>query len=1094
MPTQTLNRFVARVAGQVSLRTVLIVPFVLQIVGTVGLVGYLSYRNGHEEVENLATQLQLEVDSCIEHHLDTYLAIPSQLNKINVDAYEIRLLNFLNFKSTGQYFWRQLQVFNISYINFATPKGEFIGAGDYGQGKIQIEEIPLNTSGKSYKYDADSKGNRTRLISVQKFDPHAESWYSNAVKAGKPVWSDIYNWDTNPEIMSIAVSYPFYNENKTLIGVTGIDLKLSDISNFLKRIKLGRTGKAFILERSGLLVASSARELPFTMVNGKAQRLNALNSRTPTIQLTTQYLQKHFGSLSKIQDSYQLNLNLSGQQQYVQVSPWRDKLGLDWLVVIVIPEADFMQQINANTHTTILLCIMALIGSIGIGILTARWVTQPILHLNSAAKRIAQGQWNKTVEFKRADEVGELAKSFNRMAAQLQRSFTELESLNEALVQSESRLKQFLDAVPVGVAIHDTTGQILYFNQTAKQLLGTDTIPDAATEELAATYQIYRQNQLCPTEQLPALRAIKGETVFFDDLEVHRNGEIIPMEVRATPIWDERGNIIYASAAFADITRRKQVEKLFADYNRTLEKQVAEQTAELEKAKEAAEAANRAKSQFLANMSHELRTPLNGILGYTQILQQDKDSTSKQNHGLNIIHQCGIHLLTLINDVLDLSKIEAGKIELYPEDFHFPSFLTGIVDIFKLKAAQKSIDFTYLAITPIPTVVHADQKRLRQVLINLLSNAVKFTDNGSVTFKVEVIGKDEDRRLKPEKSNESDYQLHSLSTQTNNLFHPSFLTRDTSVIIRFQVEDTGIGMTPEQLPKIFLPFEQVGDSSRRIEGTGLGLAITQKIISMMGQEIFVQSTPASGSRFWFDLDLPIVSNATVSTVVQSSEKIIGYQGQKRAILVVDDRWENRSVIIDLLKPIGFELIEAINGQEGLKKAIEFKPDLILVDLVMPVMDGWEMTRQLRQFPDCQNTTVIAVSANAFEVDRHKSRESGCNDFIPKPIQVEEFLEKIKCHLKLSWIYDTNTQETRFEDDSTGETLTALTELAIPPSESLISLYEAAQIGDIDTVEEEAIRFKKLDPIYTPFANRVLALAEKFDGEAVVKLVHQFFGS
>jgi PAS domain S-box-containing protein len=292
-------------------------------------------------------------------------------------------------------------------------------------------------------------------------------------------------------------------------------------------------------------------------------------------------LQKHFGNLNRIEKSYQLNLDLSGQRQYVQVSPWRDKLGLNWLVVVVIPEADFTEQINANTRTTILLCITALMGSIGVGILTARWITKPILRINTAAKEIAKGEWDKPVEIERTDEVGELVNSFNTMAVQLQQSFAELNSLNAALAQRESQLRQFLDAIPVGVSIHEATGKVLYFNQTAKQLLCIESILDSANEELAQVYQLYRQHQLYPTEELPALRALKGETVFVEDIELHRDGEIIPFEIRATPIFDEQGNIIYAITGFQDITERKQAKELLANYNRTLEIKIAERTAEL---------------------------------------------------------------------------------------------------------------------------------------------------------------------------------------------------------------------------------------------------------------------------------------------------------------------------------------------------------------------------------------------------------------------------------------------------------------------------------------------------------------------------------
>ncbi|HBB33226.1 MAG TPA: hypothetical protein DDZ80_10645 [Cyanobacteria bacterium UBA8803] len=1269
---------VSRISGKFSLRTVLIVPFILQIVGTVGLVGYLSFKSGNKEVNNLVTQLQLEAKSRIEQHLDSYLALPAQLNKINVDAYELRLLNFSDFKSTGQYFWRQLQVFNISYINFATPKGEFIGAGDYGEGRIQIEEIPRNTKGISYKYDTDDKGNRTRLLSVQDFEPHVESWYASAVKAGQPVWSEIYNWDTNPEIMSIAASYPIYDENKTLIGVTGVDLKLSHISSFLQGIKISQSGQAFILERSGLLVASSVHEPSFTMVNGNAQRLHALNSRTPAIKLTAKYLQERFHDLSKIQDSSQLSLDREGQQYYLQVSPWRDRFGLDWLVVVVIPKSDLMGAINAHTRTTIIVCIGALVVATAIGISTAEWIIKPIGYLNTAAKNIAKGEWHKILEIKRFDEVGQLADSFNQMAAQLQTSFAELKSLNEALGQSESRLKQILEALPVGVLVHDITGQISYINQTSRQLLEIEEIPEATIEQLAEAYRVYRAGtkELYPVENIPTVRSLQGERVKVEDIDIHLADRIVPLEVYSTPIFDEVGKILGAIAAFQDITERQQAEKVLANYNRTLEAQVAEQTEalrkslrreqaiaqtiermrqtldittifnatteqlrqtlqcdrtaiyrfnpdwsgefmaesvdskwlsliqkqsnepnlanncladascdvktwqdfwihdsylqatqggvyqnsqiyrvahdiyqagfsscyielleqfqvrayivvpifcgnklwgllaayhnaepyrwsepeintvvqigiqlgvalqqaqllqetqqqsiQLQQAKEAAEAANRAKSSFLANMSHELRTPLNGILGYAQILQGDKHCTPKQKEAINIIYQCGNHLLTLINDILDLSKIEADKLELYPEDFNFTSFLTGLSQIFYLKAAHKSISLIYVPFSPLPAIIHADQKRLRQVLMNLLSNAIKFTDSGSVTFKIEVIGNQQQDQLPI-----TNYQLPSPNR-----------------LVRFQVGDTGIGIASEQLERIFLPFEQVGDSSRRSEGTGLGLAISQKIVAMMGSQIFVESNPGVGSKFWFDLVLSDASAPCEATTLQSMGAIIGYSGSKRKILVVDDHWANRSVIIKRLDPIGFELVEATNGQEGLEKALDFRPDLIIIDLLMPGMDGFEMTRQLRQLPEFENTIIIATSASVLAVYQQKSQECGCHDFLPKPVQAEDLFNTIKIYLNLSWIYDNERDNSspEFGDESSHYPEGTPTDMAIPPSQELLTLYQAAQIGDVDGVEQEAIRIQQLNPDYTAFTTRILELANNFDYEEIEKLVDYY---
>ena len=2110
MLIQSLNRFVAKVSGKVPLRTVLIVPFVLQIVGTVGLVGYLSYRNGQKAVEDLAYQLMDEVDERVEQNLQHYLDVPKHINQSLAAAIRTRVLDWKNFSALERYFAQQLQVYDtVSNVAIATEQQEFLAVEkSLASDSLVIRVLNKSTNYAFHYYAADRQGKRIKLTKVRHdYNPHRDPpkgrpWYQAAQETGQAIWLPVVNLAQGVDrpILTMVNFLPFDDSDGKFQGVLASSLFLSQVASFLDSLHVGRTGQVFIIDRQGLLIASSTGETPFKQnldsnylknLNPQEWRLVARNSKNPLTQASVKFLLTHV-NLPQIKQKKKIEFDFNHNRHFLQVNPISDKSELDWLIVTVVPEADFMTQINATTHITIMLCLVALIGSTGIGILTARWIAKPILQLNTAAKDIAKGKWNKTGESERADEVGELTNSFNTMAVQLQESFAELKSLNESLSQSESKLNQILEAIPVGVSVHDITGKLIYANQTSRQLLGIESLPEAETEQFAEVYEVYQAGteQLYPPENMPVVRSLRGERARVDDMEIRLSDRRVPLEVYSTPLLDGTGEIVAAIAAFFDITERKQAEQLLADYNHTLEAKVSEriaelaeanellkreiterqliegklysstqqvrtifesitdivlildeqktiqilptktisgyssgtnllnsivelffqedteenwfakvrqvvetqqsinfdyslrinnqevwftacisplpdnsvvwvardiseriqvelelrkqkelretiynestdalflvdaktllitdcnrravelfevtgkedligiegrtlqrrpftseeidqittemnqkgfwcmeieyvtrtgklfwgniaakpvqiagqvvhlvrvtdissrkqfeqaliqseerfreiagtisqcffvrastgeflyvspayekiwgltceslyqnpeswmeklhpddrqlvegslraqfkgnpvkrqyriirpdgqerwivtsisvvrddagqplrfigiaedissrkrfeqaliesearfqafmnyspllawisdgdgkllycnrsvelwsqraaseligetiwalhppdiaqehlenirdvintrqvletnesaftpdgtlhefltykfplidangqclvggiaaditdrkraeealqesqarlekltnnvpgsiyavvlhsdgsisfeytssavrdihelepeqvlenatllfdhmhpddrasyslaveisaqtlelfrhqwriitpsgklkwlqaqskperrsnedivwygvvfdisdkkqaeeslrryerivsatadamslvdrnyiyqvvnqtylawhnqpydeivghsvsellgaqvfenvikerlnlslagqtvqyqdwfeyasvgrrflsvtyspyleadntisgvvvslrditelqqaeealreseaqlnmivtntcdgilildeqgkigfanpaavelfnlppeeligypwgmplqETAEIElmgskgqiriaemkavrttwqgesayvvvlrdisdrkraelelqereyrlrtladnlpngliyqlvqepngkvyfsyitagierlvgikpevvmqdasvlhnliieedrllneqlteesrrnlslfemqmrkrtpigeiqwsyvrsaprrlddgrtvwdgieiditnlkqaeaelaKAKEAAEAANRAKSAFLANMSHELRTPLNGILGYAQILQADKNCTPKQKKGVDIIYQCGTHLLTLINDILDLSKIEAEKLELYPEDFHFPSFLTGVTEIFRLKAAEKSINFTYLALNPLPRVIHADEKRLRQVLMNLLSNAVKFTDTGSVTFKVEVIshqpsviGNREQEQLPI-----TDYRLPITD-------YPLPIIK-----LRFQIEDTGIGITSEQLEKIFLPFEQVGDSSRRSEGTGLGLAISQKIVEMMGSQIFVESTPGVGSLFGFDLDLPEVSTPTQLMSMKTTDNIIGYSGSKRKILVVDDHWENRAVIINMLEPLGFELLEATNGQEGLEKAVECNPDLILADLVMPVMDGYQMTQRLRQVPEFQNTTIIAISASVFEAYQQKSQESGCQDFLPKPVQAEELLNKIKSYLNLSWIYDKEGTRDwgvgrQDEKRTSPQPPPSPSEMVIPPPEELLALYEAANSGDVEGVEQGAMGLKQLNPDYTSFATRILELAQDFNYEEIANLV------
>lgn len=519
--------------------------------------------------------------------------------------------------------------------------------------------------------------------------------------------------------------------------------------------------------------------------------------------------------------------------------------------------------------------------------------------------------------------------------------------------------------------------------------------------------------------------------------------------------------------------------------NRTLEAKVADRTLELQgknlrlqqeirdrqRAEKAATVASRAKSEFLANMSHELRTPLNGILGYSQVLQRQPSLTEQQQKGITVIHQCGEYLLTLINDVLDLSKIEAQKMELHPSLFQLPQFLENVLAIVRVRADQKQITLNYDVLSPLPTFVFADGKRLQQVLLNLLGNAVKFTKTGCITLRVG----------NPE----------SWPTSADAQFQPV----TSANTIRFEIEDTGIGIAPDQLAQIFQPFHSGAEASQRSEGTGLGLAISRQLVQLMGSDIQVTSTPGQGSRFWLDLELPESQPGDEATPAPDQE-ILGYRGQRRTILVVDDKDYNRSIIVNFLAPLGFTLLEADNGQTGLEQAMQHRPDAVLVDLVMPVMDGFEMTRRLRQLPDLQATPVIAISASVLEQDHHQIQQHRCDDFLPKPIHEPALLEKLQAHLGLVWINPalapTAAPSTGIDGPATMQTcLAPVADGTAPPRSELDLLLDLALMGDLKGVIHRTHRLEQHAPQWSAFAAQLRQLATGYKGRQAIELIRLY---
>lgn len=547
----------------------------------------------------------------------------------------------------------------------------------------------------------------------------------------------------------------------------------------------------------------------------------------------------------------------------------------------------------------------------------------------------------------------------------------------------------------------------------------------------------------------------------------------------------------------AVVIERQQAEQRLIQAKEELEIKVEERTAELKASRDAAEVASKAKSEFLANMSHELRTPLNGILGYAQILQQHESLSDRGSKGVSIIYQCGNHLLNLINDVLDLAKIEARKLELHPKDIHLPLLLEEVGEICRIRADQKEIAFNYVVDPHLPTGVSIDEKRLRQVLINLLGNAIKFTDAGSVTLQVTVVREDDAIIQRKEAKQETGDRARSASEKTTIQEGAAIPGGDDAFLgvccLRFEIQDTGVGIPAYQLEAIFQPFEQAGEAKQRSEGTGLGLTISSQIVALMGGVLRVSSRPGMGSTFSFEVDVPLVESWVDALARSAPAQIKGYTGDQRTVLIVDDRWENRSVLISLLTPLGFAIAEASNGEEGLVQAEAIQPDLIITDLSMPVMDGYQMMQHLKRSPTLANIPILASSASVFQNFQTASLEAGADAFLPKPVQVTELLQQVQQLLQLDWIYatdDTPDPELAFVPPSGGANA-APTSIALPPQAWLMDLYQMALQGRLRSIQHRLSQLETEAEEYIPFCRLFDPLVNTFEIDAIQSLLQTY---
>ncbi|RUR84194.1 hypothetical protein PCC6912_17880 [Chlorogloeopsis fritschii PCC 6912] len=578
--SQRLQKYFAKI----PLWLLLVVPFVLQLLATVGVIGYLCYEAWQRSTHKVANQVMKEVGDRVQHYLSDYLETPQLINRLNANATDLNQIDINDPNSLESHFLQQIQAFNsVSRIHFSNPQGGYISAGNDERG-LSVAFTENFVRGTLHVYGVDNQGKRTQqFVHQQNYDATKRPFYQAAAKASKPIWTPIYVYIPASTGLGIAASYPLYDQLNRLQGVLSTDLTLANINQFLSNLKIGTQGKVLILERSGLIVASSTSEKPFFISSNQRQtiRLKATESQEPLIRFTAQHLVSYFGDLTKIKTPEQLQFEVKGKRLFLQVNPFTDRFGLDWLIVTVLPESDLIADLDGNTQRMMLLSGFTLLLAIGTGILTACWIARPIRRLKKAAQAITKGQLNYPIATGGIGEVAQLAQGFQVMANQLDSSF-------RALKASEQKFATLLSNVPIGISVFDAKENPVLINKVGEEILGRGLVSDISFAQHSEVYQIYvaGTDQLYPTEQLPATRGLRGETALIDDMEIEVNGRRIPLEVHTIPVFDDDSNVIYAINAFRDITQRRQAEKLWTDYEQELKCRVAEKTAALRQSEE----------------------------------------------------------------------------------------------------------------------------------------------------------------------------------------------------------------------------------------------------------------------------------------------------------------------------------------------------------------------------------------------------------------------------------------------------------------------------------------------------------------------------
>ncbi len=784
----------------------------------------------------------------------------------------------------------------------------------------------------------------------------------------------------------------------------------AELGQLLTGLPIARDGRALIMDRTGRIIAASSPSNDPVLAHAVASTREGLRAGSNELELRFSHVTAK---------------PLSRETWLARAEAYRDRRGehSEWLLVTAMPEGYYLAGVKTGNSRSAMVFALALLLSLAVAAPLASVVTTPLQRISRATGALAQGDLTQRVPTSRLEELGAVAVGFNEMAQRLQRSFEdlraevetrkarerELEASEARLRTSENRVQLAVKVARLGVWDWDVEQNQMLWDDSMYTLYGL------RKEEFSAAYEAWLKC-LLPEDVERATSdveaALRGERDFKSEFRVRwADGSLHYIKGLGHTVRDATGRPLRMVGINWDVTEQLETERELREHRDHLEDLVRNRTLALHQAKEQADAANRAKSTFLASMSHEIRTPMNAILGFGQLMERENDLSPRDGDRLSKIMAAGYHLLELINNVLEMSKIEAGRVEVKHATFDLHAAIAHVDAMMRKGMEDRGLRFLVTGVESLPRYVRSDVAKLRQILINLLSNAAKFTAAGSVSLRAAAEG-----------------------------------LANGQARLRFEVADTGVGIAPHELDKVFEPFVQTDSGLRKQTGTGLGVSISRDFARLLGGDLTLQSTPGEGTTFCVELLATVGSRAElVELKVADGRRPDASGGRELTILIVDDQEDNRTFLREMLLSAGIRVFEAEDGASAVTRFSELRPHLIFMDVKMPGMDGVEATARIRQLPEGSDVPIVMLSASVFDDERHAVLQTGANQFIAKPFQVAEIWSALEQHLGVGLVPDTPAASKREGPALTREQVAALGEHAVN------AVREAIELGYVQRI-------------------------------------------